>query len=180
MKTEYGYLHDGVIENGCTRNPLTLSSVPVLVHVQVWVHILGGLSECSAEERYDRKEIMHISVFSKHLWPSILSTKLPPLPPHPPNESTRFYHAPHHVFYVIIMSAACGVSFIPLPAFAECARARSLFTRLAKSQWCILSVSGCDWSIEQSSDVLMIIIILIIIIIIIIMYTFCVPFIYTR
>ena len=31
----------GVFENGRTRNPLTLCSVPVLVHVQVWVHIPG-------------------------------------------------------------------------------------------------------------------------------------------
>ena len=38
---ECGCLHGGVIENGCSRNPLTLCSVPVLVHVHVWVHILG-------------------------------------------------------------------------------------------------------------------------------------------
>ena len=31
----------GVIENGCARNPLTLCTVPVLVHVRVWVHIPG-------------------------------------------------------------------------------------------------------------------------------------------
>ena len=40
-KTEGGYLHGGVIENGRTRNPLTLCSVPALVHVLVWVHIPG-------------------------------------------------------------------------------------------------------------------------------------------
>ena len=40
--TKCGCLHDGVIENGCARNPLTLCSVPVLV-VQVWVHIPGDL-----------------------------------------------------------------------------------------------------------------------------------------
>ena len=40
-KSECGCLHGGVIENGRIRNPLTLCSVPVLVPVQVWVHILG-------------------------------------------------------------------------------------------------------------------------------------------
>ena len=38
-KTECGCLHGRVIENGCTCNPLTLSTVPVLV--RVWVHLLG-------------------------------------------------------------------------------------------------------------------------------------------
>ena len=37
-KTECGCLHGGIkIENGRTRNPLTLWTV----HVRVWVHILG-------------------------------------------------------------------------------------------------------------------------------------------
>ena len=40
-KTECGYLRGGVIENGRTRNPFTLRSVPVLVHIRVWVHIPG-------------------------------------------------------------------------------------------------------------------------------------------
>ena len=31
-----------LVENGHTRNPLTLCSVPAIVHVQVWVHIPGG------------------------------------------------------------------------------------------------------------------------------------------
>ena len=35
-------IHGGVIENGRTRNPLTLFSVPVLVHVQVWVRAHTG------------------------------------------------------------------------------------------------------------------------------------------
>ena len=38
---ECGCLCGGVIENGRTCNPVTLGSVPALVHVQVWVHILG-------------------------------------------------------------------------------------------------------------------------------------------
>ena len=38
---ECGFVHGGVIENGRAHNPLTLCSVPVLVHVQVWVHIPG-------------------------------------------------------------------------------------------------------------------------------------------
>ena len=43
LKTECGCLHGGVIENGHACNPLTLCSVPVLVHVhvQVWVHTPG-------------------------------------------------------------------------------------------------------------------------------------------
>ena len=40
-KTECGCLYGGVIENGRARNPLTLCNVPVLVHVQVWVHVPG-------------------------------------------------------------------------------------------------------------------------------------------
>ena len=40
-KSECGCLHGGVTENGRTRNPLTLCSVPALVHVQVWVHLPG-------------------------------------------------------------------------------------------------------------------------------------------
>ena len=40
-KTECGCLYGGVIENGLTHNPLTLCSVPVLVHVQVWLHMPG-------------------------------------------------------------------------------------------------------------------------------------------
>ena len=51
-KTECDCLHGGVIENGCTHNPLTLCSVPALIHVQVCVHILGD-PQCSAEERYN-------------------------------------------------------------------------------------------------------------------------------
>ena len=31
----------GLTENGRRRNPLTLRTVPVLVHVRVWVHTLG-------------------------------------------------------------------------------------------------------------------------------------------
>ena len=50
---ECGCLHGGVIKNGHTRNPLTLCSVHVLVHVQVWVHIAGDPQECSAEELYN-------------------------------------------------------------------------------------------------------------------------------
>ena len=34
-------IHGGVIENGRTRNPLTLRTVPTLVLVRVWVQILG-------------------------------------------------------------------------------------------------------------------------------------------
>ena len=34
-------LHVGVIENGRTRNHLTLWTASVVVHVQVWEHILG-------------------------------------------------------------------------------------------------------------------------------------------
>ena len=42
LKMECGCLRTWrVIENGRTRIPLTLCNVPVLVHVQVWVHILG-------------------------------------------------------------------------------------------------------------------------------------------
>ena len=41
LKTECGCLHGRVFENGGARNPLTLCSVLVLVHVQVWVHIPG-------------------------------------------------------------------------------------------------------------------------------------------
>ena len=42
-KTECGCLHGGVTENGHARNPLTLCSAPLYlhVHVQVWVHIPG-------------------------------------------------------------------------------------------------------------------------------------------
>ena len=40
-KTECNYLHGGVIENGCTRNPLTLRTAPMLILVRVWVQILG-------------------------------------------------------------------------------------------------------------------------------------------
>ena len=50
-ETECGCIHGGVIENGRACNALTLCSVPVLVHVQVWVHIPGN-PQCSAEERY--------------------------------------------------------------------------------------------------------------------------------
>ena len=46
-----GCLHGGVFENSRTCSPLTLCSVPALVHVHVWVHITGWPSECSAEER---------------------------------------------------------------------------------------------------------------------------------
>ena len=35
-KTERGCLQGGVTENGRTRNPLTLWTVPVLVNVRVW------------------------------------------------------------------------------------------------------------------------------------------------
>ena len=52
FKHSAGCLHGRVIENDCTCNPLTLCSVCVLVHVQVWVHILDG-PQCSAEERYN-------------------------------------------------------------------------------------------------------------------------------
>ena len=46
LKIDRGCLHGEVIENGRTRNCLTLSSndlcsVPVLVLVHVWVHIPG-------------------------------------------------------------------------------------------------------------------------------------------
>ena len=41
LKMECGCLHGGVIENGHTHNPLTLWTLSVLVHVRVWVHILG-------------------------------------------------------------------------------------------------------------------------------------------
>ena len=37
--------------SGRIRNPITLCSVAVLVHVQVWVHIPSD-PQCSAEERY--------------------------------------------------------------------------------------------------------------------------------
>ena len=40
-KMECDCLHGEVIENGRARNPLTLCSVPTLVHVQVWVHKPG-------------------------------------------------------------------------------------------------------------------------------------------
>ena len=40
-KTECSCLHGRVIENGRARNPLTLCSVPELVHVQACVHIPG-------------------------------------------------------------------------------------------------------------------------------------------
>ena len=40
-KMECGCLHGDLIENGRACNPLTLCSVPVLVHVQVLVHIPG-------------------------------------------------------------------------------------------------------------------------------------------
>ena len=57
---ECGCLHGGVIENGHARNPLTLCSVPALVHVQVWVHIPGD-PQCSAEERYNNNRLkIHI------------------------------------------------------------------------------------------------------------------------
>ena len=36
-----GCLHGGVIENVRARNPLTLCSVPALVHIRVWEHIPG-------------------------------------------------------------------------------------------------------------------------------------------
>ena len=39
-KTECGCIHGGVIENGRARNTLTLWTVPVLIHVRVWVHTL--------------------------------------------------------------------------------------------------------------------------------------------
>ena len=39
----------GFIENGLTRNPLTLWTAPVLVHSRIWVHILGD-PQCSAED----------------------------------------------------------------------------------------------------------------------------------
>ena len=38
-KTECGYLHGRVPENGRTCNPLALWTAPI--QVQVWVHILG-------------------------------------------------------------------------------------------------------------------------------------------
>ena len=44
----------GVIENGHTRNPLTICSVPALV--QVWVHIPGD-PQCSAQERYNNASV---------------------------------------------------------------------------------------------------------------------------
>ena len=40
-QTECGGLHDGVIENGRTCNPLTIWTVLVLVLVQVRVYVLG-------------------------------------------------------------------------------------------------------------------------------------------
>ena len=51
---ECGCLHGGVIENGCTRNPLALWTVPVLV--RVWVHILGD-PQCSAGECYNNNPL---------------------------------------------------------------------------------------------------------------------------
>ena len=36
-----GCRHGGEIVNGRSRNHLTLWTVPILVHVRVWVHILG-------------------------------------------------------------------------------------------------------------------------------------------
>ena len=47
----------GVIENGHTHNPLTRWTLPVLVHVRVWVHILGD-PQCSAEECYNNNIIL--------------------------------------------------------------------------------------------------------------------------
>ena len=40
-RQECGCLHGGVIENGRTHQSLTLCSVPVLVHVGVWMFIPG-------------------------------------------------------------------------------------------------------------------------------------------
>ena len=47
-KMQCGCLHGGAIENGRTRNPLTLWTAPV----RVWVHILGD-PQCSVEECYN-------------------------------------------------------------------------------------------------------------------------------
>ena len=60
-KMERGCLHGGVIENGRTRNSLTLCSVPV----QVWVHIAGD-PQCSAVECYNTNCLNGVSslVFS--------------------------------------------------------------------------------------------------------------------
>ena len=53
-QTECGCLHGGVTENGRARNPLTLGSVPVLLHVQVWVHIPGDPQSVQlTEKRYN-------------------------------------------------------------------------------------------------------------------------------
>ena len=43
----------GVIENGRTRNPLTLWSVPAFVHVPYGCVCTYRVTECSAEERYN-------------------------------------------------------------------------------------------------------------------------------
>ena len=42
----------GVIENCRTHNPLTLWTVPLFVHVWVWVHILGDPQSVQPEEHY--------------------------------------------------------------------------------------------------------------------------------
>ena len=59
------YTWRGHFENGRARNPLTLCSVPVLVHVQLWVHTPGDPQSVNIQMRIDR-EILRVFVFSPH------------------------------------------------------------------------------------------------------------------
>ena len=64
-KMECSYLHGGVIENGHTRNPLTLRTVPVLVHVRLWVHILGVIiTTLLVTSSYFEKTVWVVTVFA--------------------------------------------------------------------------------------------------------------------
>ena len=49
------------------HNSLTLCSVPVLIHTQVWVHILGD-PQCSAEERYNNSRDCKTLVYVTHFY----------------------------------------------------------------------------------------------------------------
>ena len=75
---ECGCLHGGIIESGRTRNPLTLRTVPVLVHIRVWVHILG--------DPQLRKATTTSTSTTTAAPPTTTTTSAaaPPLPPPPP------------------------------------------------------------------------------------------------
>ena len=68
-KMECGCLQGGVIGNGRTRNLLALCSVPVLVHVQVWVHIPGDPQSAKLRNAATKTTLLFPFTVQKYVYP---------------------------------------------------------------------------------------------------------------